>query len=59
MLDLPAATGFHESAPREATAQNLNGTTEDTREAIRAFVEKRDPVFRNRWDGRGPRRWWG
>lgn len=35
-------------ADEEANAQNLNGTTEDTREAIRAFLEKRDPVFRNR-----------
>ncbi|MGI5159068.1 enoyl-CoA hydratase/isomerase family protein [Microbispora sp. CA-102843] len=27
MLNLAAATGFHESALREANAQNLNGTT--------------------------------
>ncbi|PZG15620.1 enoyl-CoA hydratase/isomerase family protein [Nonomuraea aridisoli] len=48
MLNLAASSGFHESALREATAQNLNGTTEDTREAVRAFLEKRDPVFRGR-----------
>ncbi|GAA4535676.1 MULTISPECIES: enoyl-CoA hydratase/isomerase family protein [Nonomuraea] len=48
MLNLAASGSFHDSVLREAAAQNINGTTEDTREAIRAFLEKRDPVFRNR-----------
>ncbi|MGI5272358.1 enoyl-CoA hydratase/isomerase family protein [Nonomuraea sp. CA-218870] len=48
MLNLAAAGSFHDSVLREAAAQNLNGTTEDTREAIQAFLEKREPVFRNR-----------
>ncbi|GAA1713918.1 enoyl-CoA hydratase-related protein [Nonomuraea bangladeshensis] len=48
LLNLAASGDFRESALREAAAQNLNGATEDTREAISAFLEKRPPVFRNR-----------
>jgi len=32
----------------EGTAQALNLATEDTKEAMRAFIEKRDPVFTGR-----------
>jgi 2-(1,2-epoxy-1,2-dihydrophenyl)acetyl-CoA isomerase len=32
----------------EARHQILSGTTDDHREAAKAFVEKREPVFRGR-----------
>ncbi|MER6977856.1 enoyl-CoA hydratase/isomerase family protein [Streptomyces carpinensis] len=47
LLNLAASGTFHDSVLREATAQHLNGTSDDTREAIQAFLEKRQPVFGN------------
>jgi enoyl-CoA hydratase/carnithine racemase len=41
-VDLPAALEF------ETYAQNICSETEDAREGIRAFVEKRDPAFQGR-----------
>ena len=38
----------------EVTHQSHLGRTEDHREAARAFVEKRSPVFRGRWGPADP-----
>jgi 2-(1,2-epoxy-1,2-dihydrophenyl)acetyl-CoA isomerase len=40
--------GLAEAMEAEGMAQTVNGTTEDTREAITAFFKKRDPVFKGR-----------
>jgi len=48
LLNLAGASTFPESLMREAIAQNFNGTTEDSKEAIQAFLDKRDPVFLGR-----------
>jgi len=37
--------GIREALERETAAQNVCYDTEDGREGLRAFVEKRDPVF--------------
>lgn len=37
---------YAQALEAEAMAQAVNGATKDTREAITAFFEKRDPVFR-------------
>ena len=39
---------FPQALEAEAMAQAVNGATEDTPEAIRAFLEKRTPTFRGR-----------
>jgi 2-(1,2-epoxy-1,2-dihydrophenyl)acetyl-CoA isomerase len=41
-LDVDRATAFRE----EALAQELNMTSEDANEGVRAFVERRDPLYR-------------
>jgi 2-(1,2-epoxy-1,2-dihydrophenyl)acetyl-CoA isomerase len=41
-------TSMEQALEDEARSQALCLTTEDTREAIRAFVEKRPPTFRGR-----------
>jgi 2-(1,2-epoxy-1,2-dihydrophenyl)acetyl-CoA isomerase len=43
-----AGAGLEELLEMEAQAQAILFNSEDTREAIRAFLEKRKPVFRNR-----------
>lgn len=40
--------GIQEALDRETAAQNVCYDTEDGREGLRAFVEKRDPVFNGR-----------
>lgn len=42
------ATGLAEALEAEGMAQSVTITTRDTAEAVRAFLEKRDPVFRGR-----------
>ena len=37
-----------EALEAEAMAQTINNATEDTREGMRAFFEKRQPVFKGR-----------
>jgi enoyl-CoA hydratase/carnithine racemase len=48
MLDDSFSTAMAEALEREATAQIMNLTSEDGREAIIAFLKKRDPVFKGR-----------
>jgi E-phenylitaconyl-CoA hydratase len=43
-----AERGLAASLEGETFAQNICFETEDAREGIRAFVDKRDPVFRGR-----------
>lgn len=40
--------GIREALDRETAAQNICFDTEDGREGLRAFLEKRDPVFTGR-----------
>ena len=40
--------GLAEAMDAEGMAQTVNGSTEDTREALTAFIKKRDPVFKGR-----------
>jgi enoyl-CoA hydratase/carnithine racemase len=40
--------GLAEAMDAEGMAQTVNGATEDTREALTAFLKKRDPVFKGR-----------
>ena len=42
------AMTMDEALEAEGLAQTVNGGTEDTREAIRAFLEKREPQFKGR-----------
>jgi 2-(1,2-epoxy-1,2-dihydrophenyl)acetyl-CoA isomerase len=46
LLTLNASAGFPEALEAEGMAQTVNFATADTREAIEAFLEKRDPVFK-------------
>ena len=48
MLSHSFETSIEEALEDEATCQALCIGTQDTREAIKAFVEKRSPVFRGR-----------
>jgi len=48
MLSNALTQTLSEALDAEATAQALNFTSEDAREGMRAFLEKRAPVFRGR-----------
>ena len=48
MITSAFSSSFSEALHWEAMAQTVTTGTEDTREAIQAFFEKRDPVFRGR-----------
>jgi 2-(1,2-epoxy-1,2-dihydrophenyl)acetyl-CoA isomerase len=48
MLSGALSLGLYESLQWEAAAQSVNFASQDTREGIAAFVEKRRPVFRGR-----------
>ncbi len=45
LLDQAFSTTFAEAVEAEAVAQVLNLSTTDVTEAVRAFMEKRDPHF--------------
>jgi 2-(1,2-epoxy-1,2-dihydrophenyl)acetyl-CoA isomerase len=46
MLNASAGMSMLEAVEREAVAQSLNFTTEDTAEAMLAFIQKRPPDFK-------------
>ncbi len=48
LLTLNASAGFPEALEAEGMAQTVNFSTSDTREAIEAFLQKRDPQFKGR-----------
>jgi enoyl-CoA hydratase/carnithine racemase len=48
MLSSAFSLSFQEALEWEASAQSVNLVSRDTREGIRAFTEKRDPVFQGR-----------
>jgi enoyl-CoA hydratase/carnithine racemase len=48
LLSNAFAVSMDEALEAEGLAQTVNTTTEDTAEAIRAFLEKRDPKFQGR-----------
>lgn len=48
MLAGALSLGFHEALQWEAAVQTVNFGSQDTREGIAAFLEKRTPVFRGR-----------
>lgn len=45
LLERAAAGDFRQAAEAEALAQGILGESEDHKEAVRAFLEKRTPVF--------------
>ncbi len=47
-LNLAVTHEFPELLDREALGQALTGRTEDHREAVKAFLEKREPTFKGR-----------
>ncbi len=47
-LDGASSRSLFEALENESLGQSLNLTTEDVREAVKAFVEKREPKFRGR-----------
>ena len=48
LLTLNASADFATALEAEGMAQSLNFTTDDTKEAVKAFLEKRPPTFRGR-----------
>ena len=48
MLDGASTRSFEEALDLECTSQAVNLATEDTREAFKAFFEKRTPTFEGR-----------
>lgn len=48
LLTLNATADFATALEAEGYAQTVNFSTEDTREAVSAFLDKRDPEFRGR-----------
>jgi 2-(1,2-epoxy-1,2-dihydrophenyl)acetyl-CoA isomerase len=48
MLTMGHALSLSEALHQEALAQSVTGASEDTREALRAFFQKREPTFKGR-----------
>jgi 2-(1,2-epoxy-1,2-dihydrophenyl)acetyl-CoA isomerase len=48
MLSNAFNQGLPDALDAEATSQSINLASEDTREGVLAFIEKRDPVFKGR-----------
>ncbi|WP_423917700.1 enoyl-CoA hydratase/isomerase family protein [Candidatus Poriferisodalis sp.] len=48
LLTLNASADFATALEGEGMAQSLNFTTEDTKEAVKAFLEKRPPTCTSR-----------
>ena len=48
MINMGLAMSLSESLHQEAMAQSVTGASEDTREAMQAFFEKREPKFKGR-----------
>ncbi len=48
LLTLNASADFATALEAEGMAQTVNFASDDTKEAIQAFLDKRDPVFRGR-----------
>ncbi len=48
MLNYSSSTSLEQSLEYEAYMQEIAGQTEDAQEAVKAFVEKRPPVFKGR-----------
>ena len=48
LLNQSSAMSLAQAVEAEAQAQNVNFASQDTTEAMAAFLEKRDPTFRGR-----------